>query len=86
MEGTPAAEATGAEATPRTVSPADDVTPAAENENEKQSSSSPSPFPPFPRLVWFELSPHTSRLHFHGAPDGSSPLGLSVPLEAMAAC
>lgn len=83
----PAAEAEAA-ATPRTVSPADDAVPAAaESENEKEPlASSPSPFPPFPRLVWFELSPHTGRLHLHGAPDGSAPLGLSVPLEDMAAC
>ena len=31
--------------------------------------------------VWFEVSPHTGRLHLHLAPDGSSPLGFSVPLD-----
>ena len=84
---TPAAEPAAA-ATPRTVSPA-----AAENEERDgrqplaaAASPSPfsSPFPPFPRLAWFELSPHTGRLHLHGSPDGSAPLGLSVPLEAVA--
>lgn len=32
--------------------------------------------------VWFEVGPHTGRLHFHGAADGSRPLGLNAPLEA----
>ena len=31
--------------------------------------------------VWFEVSKHTNRLHFHLAPDGSKPLGLNIPLE-----
>ena len=30
--------------------------------------------------VWFEVSAHTSRLHFHAAKDGSAPLGLSLPM------
>jgi hypothetical protein len=34
--------------------------------------------------VWFEVSPFTSRLHFHLAPDGSRPLGLSLPLDVLA--
>jgi hypothetical protein len=36
-----------------------------------------------PPSLWFELSPHTGRLHLHGADDGSSPLGLSVHLAAV---
>ena len=76
-------ERAGSGATPRTAaSPTADG--ENDDENENPCASSSSSFPPFPRLVWFELSPHTSRLHFHGSPDGSSPLGLSVPLEAMA--
>jgi hypothetical protein len=31
--------------------------------------------------VWFEVSGHTNRLHYHLAPDGSKPLGLNLPLE-----
>ena len=31
--------------------------------------------------VWFEVSPHTGRLHFHLAPDGSCPLGFSTPMD-----
>ncbi|DBA70641.1 TPA: hypothetical protein ACH3X2_012024 [Trebouxia sp. C0005] len=33
--------------------------------------------------VWFEVSPHTSRLHFHAAKDGSDPFGLSLPMGAL---
>ncbi len=33
--------------------------------------------------VWFEVSPHTSRLHFHAAKDGSAPFGLSLPMGAL---
>jgi hypothetical protein len=33
--------------------------------------------------VWFEVSPFTSRLHFHLAADGGCPLGLSLPLELL---
>ena len=79
-EATPAAEATAA-VMPRTVSPADENNSGDGNPESRTLAS----FPPFPRLVWFELSPHTSRLHLHGSPDGTAPLGLSVPLETMAA-
>ncbi len=30
-----------------------------------------------------QVSAHTSRVHLHGAPDGSCPLGASLPLEAL---
>ncbi|KAK9843831.1 hypothetical protein WJX81_008228 [Elliptochloris bilobata] len=33
--------------------------------------------------VWFEVSAHTNRMHFHAAADGSAPLGLSLPLELL---
>ena len=33
--------------------------------------------------VWFEVSAHTGRVHFHGAPDGSAPEGLSLPMELL---
>ena len=33
--------------------------------------------------VWFEVSAHTNRVHFHAAADGSAPLGLSLPLELL---
>lgn len=33
--------------------------------------------------VWFEVSPHTSRVYFHLAEDGSQPLGLSLPLDLL---
>lgn len=33
--------------------------------------------------VWFEVSAHTGRAHFHAAADGSAPLGLSLPLELL---
>ena len=33
--------------------------------------------------VWFEVSAHTSRLHFHAAKDGSAPFGLSLPMGAL---
>jgi hypothetical protein len=33
--------------------------------------------------VWFEVSAHTNRLHYHLAPDGSRPLGLNVPMESL---
>lgn len=32
---------------------------------------------------WFEVSAHSSRIHVHAAADGSQPLGLNVPLEAL---
>ena len=35
--------------------------------------------------VWFEVSPNTARVHLHAAPDGSSPLGLSLPVRALLA-
>ena len=37
----------------------------------------------FPPQVWFEVSAHTNRVHFHAAADGSAPLGLSLPLELL---
>lgn len=37
-----------------------------------------------PLQVWFEVSAHTNRVHFHAAPDGGAPLGLSLPLELLA--
>ena len=33
--------------------------------------------------VWFEVSAHTGRVHFHGASDGSAPAGLSLPMELL---
>jgi hypothetical protein len=33
--------------------------------------------------VWFEVSAHTGRAHFHAAADGGAPLGLSLPLELL---
>ncbi len=33
--------------------------------------------------MWFEVSAHTGRVHFHGAPDGSRMLGLSLPMELL---
>lgn len=33
--------------------------------------------------VWFEVSPHTGRVHFHGAESGSRMLGLSLPMELL---
>ena len=30
--------------------------------------------------VWFEVSAHTSRVHFHGSDDGTALLGLSMPM------
>jgi hypothetical protein len=33
--------------------------------------------------LWFEVSAHTGRLHFHGAEDGGAPLGLSLPMELL---
>ena len=35
--------------------------------------------------VWFEVSPNTGRVHLHAAPDGRSPLGLSLPVRALLA-
>ena len=35
--------------------------------------------------VWFEVSGNTGRIHFHGAPDGSAPLRLSLPIDALLA-
>ena len=35
--------------------------------------------------LWFEVSAHTARVHFHAAPDGSAPLRLSLPLECLVA-
>ena len=35
------------------------------------------------RQVWFEVSAHTSRLHFHAAKDGSEPFGLSLPMGTL---
>lgn len=35
--------------------------------------------------IWFEVSANSSRLHFHTAADGRQPLGLSVPLDVLAA-
>ena len=32
---------------------------------------------------WFEVSGHSGRVHLHLAPDGSRPMGLSLPLEAL---
>lgn len=32
---------------------------------------------------WFEVSPFTNRVHFHAAQDGSRPLRLSLPMEAL---
>ncbi len=33
--------------------------------------------------VWFEVSRHTNRVHFHGASDGSALLGLSLPMDLL---
>lgn len=33
--------------------------------------------------VWFEVSQHTGRVHLHLQPDGTRPLGLSIPLERL---
>ncbi|KAK9812930.1 hypothetical protein WJX72_005929 [[Myrmecia] bisecta] len=33
--------------------------------------------------VWFEVSANTNRVHFHSKPNGSAPLGLSLPLELL---
>lgn len=33
--------------------------------------------------VWFEVSGNTSRVHLHAAPDGTAPLRLSLPMEAL---
>ena len=33
--------------------------------------------------VWFEVSAHSGRIHFHTAEDGSQPVGLSVPIEML---
>ena len=33
--------------------------------------------------VWFEVSAHTSRVHFHANKDGSRPLGLSLPIGCL---
>lgn len=30
-----------------------------------------------------QVSEHTTRVHFHGAADGTQPLGASLPLEAL---
>ncbi|PRW44334.1 DNA annealing helicase and endonuclease ZRANB3 [Chlorella sorokiniana] len=38
-----------------------------------------------PVEVWFEVSGNTGRIHFHGAPDGSVPLRLSLPIDALLA-
>lgn len=35
--------------------------------------------------VWFEVSGNTGRVHLHAAPDGSAPLRLSLPMEALLA-
>jgi hypothetical protein len=35
--------------------------------------------------VWFEVSANTQRVHLHGAADGSAPLHLSLPQEALLA-
>ena len=32
---------------------------------------------------FLQVSEHTTRVHFHGAEDGSQPLGASLPLEAL---
>jgi hypothetical protein len=34
---------------------------------------------------WFQLSPHTQRVHLYGGPAGARPLGLSLPLQALLA-
>lgn len=33
--------------------------------------------------VWFEVSAHTNRVHFHADKDGSQPLGLSLPIGCL---
>ena len=33
--------------------------------------------------VWFEVSAHTSRVHFHADKDGGRPLGLSLPIGCL---
>lgn len=38
-----------------------------------------------PVQVWFEVSGNTSRVHLHTAADGSAPLLLSLPMEALLA-
>lgn len=38
----------------------------------------------WPADPWWELSPHTGRLHAHGGPAGDAPLGLSAPLAELA--
>ena len=30
--------------------------------------------------VWFEVSAHTGRVHFHSTENGTAPLGLSMPM------
>lgn len=35
------------------------------------------------RKGWFEVSANTNRMHFHGAEDGSRPLGLNLPMELL---
>lgn len=33
--------------------------------------------------VWFEVSRHTNRVHFHGSEEGGALLGLSLPLDLL---
>lgn len=44
-----------------------------ELEGDEETYQHPTP----PADLWFELSPHTGRVHLHAAADGSSPLGES---------
>ena len=36
-----------------------------------------------PPAVWYEVSAHTSRLHFHLAADGGRPMGLNLPIDLL---
>ncbi len=58
---------------------------AAEDADAAGAAPSDGVFADADEDVWFEVSPNTARVHLHAAPDGRSPLGLSVPVRALLA-
>ena len=56
---------------------------AAAQPSGSQLKREQPPDPPAHEGPWFEVSGHSGRVHLHLAPDGSRPMGLSLPLEAL---